>query len=369
MGVWGAGPFDSDDACCFAGRIQRSDFPSLRRAMKFDPSDEDQCVTAYAAAAVVAASYGQPIESLPIELNEALPRFRKQCLPKDLEQAVGVVEMLKQESALKQLWKESGASQQLTRELNKLLKLLRAEPRELPARPPRLKRRRIAEGDWYSVAVGPREYALVRILYIAKKGEFAEPALFAVYEGVYSTPVLPDPLPGRILARAAVLQDYFSVIANDYNVIPVGRGRIGRDEAHLQEYRAHDGFVRRRGRKLRKATEEDAILPDIASVEMAGTWEIFRALNLCPPPDDFSTQMSERSMRIAAGHKDWERVVAVSNIVLSKVEGSTDSSRRARALWFRGEALQRLGQKRRGAQDKTVARELLPDIERHIAGD
>lgn len=367
MGAWGAGPFDNDEACDFVDRVQRSDFPSLRKAMKFDAADDDQCIKAYAAAAIVAASQGHSGENFPIELTGALPRFRKQFQPRDLEQAIGVVEALKKDSALKQLWKESGAAPQLTRELNKLLKQLKSEPKELPPPPPRPKRRKIAEGDWYAVAVGPREYALVRILYIAKKGEFAEPALFAVYEGVYPKPALPDPLPGTILARATVLQDYFSVIENDYRVIRVGQGTIGRDEAHLQEYRDNNGFVRRRGKKLRKATRADADLPKITSVEFMATGPVFAALGLCPPPDDFSNQMFERSMLIAAGHEDWAKVISFANIVLKQI--SSDTKRRAMALWHRGEALQRLGQKRRGTQDKAAARELMPRIEQLAAGN
>ncbi|MEZ6066134.1 MAG: hypothetical protein R3B90_10595 [Planctomycetaceae bacterium] len=75
------------------------------------------------------------------------------------------------------------------------------------------------------MATGPRDYALVRILYIAKKGEFGEPALFAVYEGLYPEPKLPDPLPTKILARAAVLQDYFAVVENGYQVVHAWAGQ------------------------------------------------------------------------------------------------------------------------------------------------
>ncbi len=195
---------------------------------------------------------------------------------------------------------------------------------------------------------------------MAKKGEFGEPVLIAVYHGISPKPVLPDPPPHKVLARKAVLPDYFTVIENDYEVIPLQRAPLTRDETHLTEYRVGHRKVCRNAKKICDVSKKDEVLPDITSISFTPTWTLYEALKLCSPRKDFSLQMHTRGMLIALANNDWDSVHGDAECILE--ESDCDPQRRALALYWRGEALKHLGHPRRGEKDQNEAKHLLPDV-------
>ena len=112
MGAWGTGSFENDDALDWAFELDGAEDHELLRAAFEAVLDEDYpetpaCCTALAAAEVVAALRGVPIEDLPeevadwVEASESPP---DDDLVVQCREAVGRV---RGNSELRELWAES----------------------------------------------------------------------------------------------------------------------------------------------------------------------------------------------------------------------------------------------------------------------
>jgi hypothetical protein len=103
MGAWGHGTFDNDTAMDWIVQLTVAHDVSFLRESFDDGVDED----ALAAAEVVAALRGRPVEGLPDDVSEWI-RLHPVTVTDDLLRAArDAVARVKDDSELKELWEES----------------------------------------------------------------------------------------------------------------------------------------------------------------------------------------------------------------------------------------------------------------------
>jgi hypothetical protein len=103
MGSWGHGTFDNDTAMDWVVQLTVAKNASFLRESLDDGVDED----ALAAAEVVAALRGRPVEDLPDDVSEWI-RLHPVTVTDDLLRAArDAVARVKDDSELKELWEES----------------------------------------------------------------------------------------------------------------------------------------------------------------------------------------------------------------------------------------------------------------------
>ena len=117
MGVWGYGSFENDDAADWLAELEgSSNNVVLVDALNafIDEADDDPdtstCSIALAAAEVIAALNGEPIDDLPDEIDEWI---QDRPAPNEtlLANARQVVELILENSELRDSWKESDDSE------------------------------------------------------------------------------------------------------------------------------------------------------------------------------------------------------------------------------------------------------------------
>jgi hypothetical protein len=111
MGAWGSGSFENDAAGDFVGEVvDGGGVRVVRAALKsFDVGDEESGMRAVAAAEVVAAVGGVPVDGLVGEVIEWLGARKRNFAASDAVLALDVVKRVADEgSALGVVWSESG---------------------------------------------------------------------------------------------------------------------------------------------------------------------------------------------------------------------------------------------------------------------
>ena len=115
MGAWGSGSFENDDAADWlADFCDAPDKDSISRALSAvaDVGAEEyleapDCSVGLAAAEVVAALKGAPNSDMPDEAKECVSKLKITAEPTMVSLASRVVERIKTNSELKELWDES----------------------------------------------------------------------------------------------------------------------------------------------------------------------------------------------------------------------------------------------------------------------
>lgn len=112
MGAWGHGPFENDDAADWVWELEESDdFSLVESVLKSVVNREDYleaptCSEAIAAAEIVAAALGRPLDALPEEAVAWTEAHRD--VPEDLaDLAKRALVAIATESELRDLWAES----------------------------------------------------------------------------------------------------------------------------------------------------------------------------------------------------------------------------------------------------------------------
>ena len=113
MGAWGYGPFDNDDAGDWVWELEKTtDFSVVQTALDSIVSADGEyleapdCSLAIAAAEVVAASLGKPVDKLPDDVRRWLGG-RGATQPDLVSLAKQAVASIKVSSELRELWEES----------------------------------------------------------------------------------------------------------------------------------------------------------------------------------------------------------------------------------------------------------------------
>jgi hypothetical protein len=129
MGAWGASPFENDNASDWVWELADAKGTSVLSDALEAVASEDEifegCEEAIAAAEVVAALRGKPLEELPEEVNAFVKEHGKEPPPAKLvKQAITAVERIGKASDLKERWDESGDAKEWQSTLKDLLKRL-----------------------------------------------------------------------------------------------------------------------------------------------------------------------------------------------------------------------------------------------------
>jgi hypothetical protein len=116
MGAWGAGNFENDTALDWIGdlkesrklRLVESAISDVLKARRF--IDSNQCCIGLAAAEIVAALIGNPLDKLPIGVPEWIQSHKKAPNDKLIENTRKAVKLIRfdEKSELKLLWEEGG---------------------------------------------------------------------------------------------------------------------------------------------------------------------------------------------------------------------------------------------------------------------
>ena len=116
MGAWGTGPFDNDDAAAFEAELtthgRNAIASALRGVSQKRTQDETWCSVAIAAAEVIAAAGGHPLRSFASVAADAqawLGETGYRPSAGQAEKAAAVVTAIGKDSALADLWRESGS--------------------------------------------------------------------------------------------------------------------------------------------------------------------------------------------------------------------------------------------------------------------
>jgi hypothetical protein len=117
MGAWGFGSFENDDAADWiaewvgSGELAELEL-ALERAVQAEEAEEDleapEAWVALAAAEVLAALRGQPVEDAPEELTAWVETAALEPDPALLERARRAVRRIERRSELRDLWEASG---------------------------------------------------------------------------------------------------------------------------------------------------------------------------------------------------------------------------------------------------------------------
>lgn len=129
MGTWGLSPFENDNASDWVWVLaEAKDTSVLSDALEAVISEEEifeGCEEALAAAEVVAALRGKPLEELPEEVNAFVKEQGKKPPSAQLVKlAVTAVERIAEESGLKERWDETDDAKDWLVSLKDLLKRL-----------------------------------------------------------------------------------------------------------------------------------------------------------------------------------------------------------------------------------------------------
>jgi len=129
MGTWGLSPFENDNASDWVWVLaEAKDTSVLSDALEAVISEEEifeGCEEALAAAEVVAALRGKPLEELPEEVNAFVKeQGKKPPSGKLVKLAVTAVERIAEESDLKERWDETEDAKDWQASLKDLLKRL-----------------------------------------------------------------------------------------------------------------------------------------------------------------------------------------------------------------------------------------------------
>lgn len=125
MGAWGIGSFDNDDAADWVYELEESGgAEAISEALRAIGPDgyleAPDCSIALAAAEVLAALKGQPSESLPPEVITWVNDNPVEVDDDLLGLALMAIHRIETESELKDLWEESGESDEWVATLNDL---------------------------------------------------------------------------------------------------------------------------------------------------------------------------------------------------------------------------------------------------------
>lgn len=130
MGAWGCSVFENDDALDWVCELEgRSDDELLRAAFSTVIDEEEyleapQSAEALAAAEVVAAMCGKPVEQLPDEAREYVSRVEFVVDDSLQQQARAAVEKVAHDSELRELWEDSEHLDQWTETIEDLIRRL-----------------------------------------------------------------------------------------------------------------------------------------------------------------------------------------------------------------------------------------------------
>jgi hypothetical protein len=132
--IWGASSFDNGEAVEWLYRLgEKAELGPVRRALaRVDDDDEyldeTDCKLALAAAEVVAAMRGRPSGDLPGEVEAWARSCGKKCSDRLLKLAMRVVNRIRTDSELRDIWVESGEEAAWFCEVDDLL--VRLDPRD-----------------------------------------------------------------------------------------------------------------------------------------------------------------------------------------------------------------------------------------------
>ena len=117
MGAWDIGSFDNDDASDWLYDLEESTDTSVIQAAldAVNESEEDSpeapdCTCALAAAEIVAALRGYPLESLPENAQAWVDTHDGMEVSSLVKPALAAVERIRTNSELKDLWEDGGES-------------------------------------------------------------------------------------------------------------------------------------------------------------------------------------------------------------------------------------------------------------------
>jgi pyruvate carboxylase len=133
MGAWDVGPFANDDALDWVAELSSrksvdlvgSALSKVSLTSASDYLEASECSIALAAAEVVAAALGKPVDGFPEELA-AWTKQNAETLSKQSRPALEAIERIKRSSELKELWEESADFQKWMLTINSLTKRLSA---------------------------------------------------------------------------------------------------------------------------------------------------------------------------------------------------------------------------------------------------
>ena len=129
MGAWGVLPFENDNALDWVWSLEEAeDLSVLSETLEAVAAEDeimDEGEEAIAAAEVVAALLGKPLDDLPEEVTEFVKKHKKKKPSAQMVKlAATVVRRIAKASDLKELWDESGDGKQWQKTLDDLLKRL-----------------------------------------------------------------------------------------------------------------------------------------------------------------------------------------------------------------------------------------------------
>lgn len=139
MGTWAAGSFGNDAALDFASELK--DFAALRKTLvkfgkKSGELDADEAAVALAACDLLAAAIGRPAADLPDGLDLGQPKVSDKLL----KSAKTIVQRVREESELAELWSDEDESEWQSELEDLLLRLTPSAPSGAPADAPTRKK-------------------------------------------------------------------------------------------------------------------------------------------------------------------------------------------------------------------------------------